>query len=78
MEQIDPKHALSDRLKELRDGTVTRSDRYLSKLIVSDPHAWIHAAIVIRARHGWITLREYEISPVDELRPLFTPAAVSA
>jgi hypothetical protein len=33
---------------------------------------------VIRARHGWITLREYEISPVDELRPLFTPAAVSA
>jgi hypothetical protein len=30
LEQIDPKHALSDQLKELRDGTVTRSERQLS------------------------------------------------
>jgi hypothetical protein len=58
MEQIDPKHALSDRLKELRDGTVTRSDRQLSKLTASDPCAWIHAATVIRAQCSWITQRE--------------------
>jgi hypothetical protein len=58
MEQIDPKHALSDRLKELRNGTVTRSDRQLSKLTAGDPRAWIHAAAVIRARCSWITQSE--------------------
>jgi hypothetical protein len=58
MEQIDPKHALSERLKELRDGTVTRSDRQLGKLTAGDPHAWIHAAAMIRARCSWITQRE--------------------
>ena len=30
LEQIDPKHALSDQLKELGDGTVTKSERQLS------------------------------------------------
>jgi hypothetical protein len=30
LEKIDPKHALSDQLKELRDATVTRSERQFS------------------------------------------------
>jgi hypothetical protein len=34
-----------------------------SELAAGDPCGWIHAAVVIRARRDWITLREYEISP---------------
>jgi hypothetical protein len=33
---------------------------------------------VIRARRRWITLWGAKYHPVDELRPLFTPVAVSA